>query len=183
MAFTSFVFKHIQEDRMAEKKQSNFAAKRYTVEHTVHINADPDAVFALACPVEELKWIRNWSFDMIYSVSGRNENNCIFKEYMSGVFVLNLPDTPTYWHTTRYDKVARRFHALLIYGDLAAGKFEFYVTQNGNDAATVDWRLIFTTLTEAGNHIADESLKERLSGMLNFLAESARHYLETGTIL
>ena len=168
---------------MAEKKPNDFIAKRYTVEHTVHINADPDAVFALACPVEELKWIRNWSFDMIFSESGRNENNCIFREYMSGLFVLDLPDTATYWHTTRYDKEARRFHALLIYGGLAAGKFEFSVKKIGNDVAMADWRLIFTTLTDAGNHIADESLRERLSGMLNFLAESARHYLETGTVL
>lgn len=183
MVFTSIVSKHRQEGRMAEKKQTNFAAKRYTVEHTVHINADPDAVFALACPVEELKWIRNWSFDMIFSESGRNENNCIFREHLSGLFVLNAPNIATYWHTIRYDKEARQFHALLIYGDLAAGKFEFSVTENGNDAATADWRLTFTSLTEAGNRIADESLKERLSGMLNFLAESARHYLETGTVL
>ncbi|NOY70147.1 MAG: hypothetical protein GXP53_11815 [Deltaproteobacteria bacterium] len=54
--------------------------------------ADADAVFALACPVEELKWIYKWEFDMIFSCSGKNETNCIFKESMSGLFVLNSPE-------------------------------------------------------------------------------------------
>ena len=141
------------------------------------------SVFSLACPVEELKWIDNWEFDMIYSDSGKNENNCIFREDMSGLFVLNLPGLSTYWHTTLYDTVKHRFHALLMYGDKAAGKFEFEVQDDSDGYSINSWKLTYTALNEEGNRFADESLKDRMLGMLNFLGESAKNYLETGEML
>jgi hypothetical protein len=168
---------------MNENKENNFTATRYFVSNQLKINATPDDVFSLACPVEELKWIRNWKFDMIYSESGVNENNCIFRESMSGMFVLDTPDIDTFWHTTLYDKESHRFHALLMFGNLAAGKFEFTITENKNGSSIASWQLTYTALNEEGNEIADDSLKERMVGMLNFLGESAKHYLETGEML
>jgi len=165
---------------MNENKENNFKATRYSVSNQLKINATPNDVFTLACPVEELKWIRNWEFDMIYSESGVNENNCIFRESMSGLFVLDAPDVDTFWYTTLYDKESHRFHALLMFGNLAAGKFEFTVTENENGSSIATWRLTYTALNEEGNEIADDALKERMLGMLNFLGESAKHYLETG---
>lgn len=140
-------------------------------------------MFALACPKEELKWIDQWQYDMIYSDSGKNGNNCIFKEKMSGLFVLNAPDIETYWYTTLYDQQLLRFHALLIYGNVATGKFEFDVTGNSHGNSKADWRLTFTALNENGNRLADEALKDRMTAKLHFLGESAKHFLETGNIL
>jgi hypothetical protein len=105
---------------------NTFKAKRFQVFHKERIKAQADRCFSLACPVEELKWIDNWEFDMIYSDTGKNENNCIFREDMSGLFVLNMPGLSTYWHTTLYDTENHRFHAILIYGDMATGKFELF---------------------------------------------------------
>jgi hypothetical protein len=162
---------------------SNFKAKRVCVTHEERIKATPDECFALACPVEELKWIDNWRFDMIYSDSGRNEDNCIFREDMSGTAVLNLPGLSTYWYTTLYDTANHRFHSLLMYGDKAAGKFEFEAGDDGDGYSIGSWRLTYTALNEEGNDIADDSLKDRMSFMLTFLGRSAKHYLETGEIL
>ena len=168
---------------MTEHAYNQFTAKRISANCNTKIKAGVDAVFALACPVEELKWIDNWEFDMIFSASGKNENNCIFKESMSGLFVLNSPETATYWYTTLYDAVTHRFHALLMYGNKAAGKFEFETKQDADGYSTAHWELTFTALTEAGNTIADASLEGRMIGMLKFLGESAKHYLETGEML
>jgi hypothetical protein len=168
---------------MAEHTTNHFKAKRISADCNIKIKAGADAVFALACPVEELKWIDNWKFDMIFSTSGKNENNCIFKESMSGLFVLNSPETETYWYTTLYDAVTHRFHALLMYGNKAAGKFEFKTKQNADGYSTAHWGLTYTALNEEGNTLADESLQDRMIGMLNFLGESSKHYLETGEML
>lgn len=162
---------------------SDFKAKRFQVTHEEKIKTTPDACFALACPVEELKWINNWQFDMIYSDSGRNEVNCIFREDMSAAFVLNAPGLPTYWQTVVYDAAGHRFHALLIYGDRATGKFEWHVTDDGDGICSAVWNLTYTALNQAGNDIADDSLKDRMSLMLIHLASSAKHYLETGEML
>ena len=169
-----------------DKEKENldaFQAKRLHVAHENRVNAPASRCFTLACPVEELKWIDNWEFDMIYSDSGKNENNCIFREYMSGLFVLSSPELPTYWYTTLYDTVKHRFHALLMYGDKAAGKFEFEVQDDSDGYSINSWKLTYTALNEEGNRLADESLKDRMRGMLNFLGESAKHYLETGKLL
>ena len=162
---------------------SAFEAKRVQVSHEEKIRTTPDECFALACPVEELKWINNFQFDMIYSDSGRNEINCIFREDMSGVFVMNVPGLSTYWQTTQYDPAGHRFHALLMYGGRATGKFEWEVKDDGDGICTATWNLTYTALNEEGNDIADESLKDRMSMQLDFLAKSAKHYLEIGEML
>ena len=168
---------------MTEPNKTSFTATRISTHLTIKISAEPYAVFALACPKEELKWIDQWQYEMIYSDSEKNENNCIFKEKMSGLFVLNAPDIDTYWYTTLYDKRSRRFHALLIYGNVAAGKFEFEVADTGNEQSEAFWKLTFTALNEQGNRLADDTLKNRMTGMLQFLGESGKHYLETGNML
>jgi len=162
---------------------NNFKARRVCVTHEDTIKATPDECFSLACPVEELKWIDNWQFDMIYSDSGKNEDNCIFREEMSGAAVLNLPGLSAYWCTTLYDHADHRFHSLLIYGDKGVSKFEFKAGDAGDGGSTVTWRLTFTALNEEGNDIADDSLEQRMSLMLVFLGRSAKHYLETGEML
>ena len=163
--------------------ENNFKAKRYTVSHQVTIKAAPDDAFALACPVEELKWIRNWQFEMVYSKSGHNELNCIFEGDISGLLVLNTPGLSTVWQTTRYDRSSGQFHALLIWGEKATGNFEFQVDDNSDGTTKAQWQLTYTALNAEGNKLADEALNDRLFGMVSFLAECAKHYLETGEML
>jgi len=167
---------------MTEQKKS-FTAVRIATHFKINIQADPDTVFALACPKEELKWIDQWHYDMIYSDSGKNENNCIFREKMSGLFVLNKPDIDTFWYTTLYDRQSRRFHSLLIYSNVAVGKFEFEASDMVKGISEAVWCLTYTSLNEQGNRLADSGLKDRMTGMLRFLAESAKYYLETGRML
>ena len=168
---------------MTKSDKKNFKAIRVSTHYNIVVAANPDNLFALACPKEELKWIDQWQYDMIFSESGKNENNCIFKEKMSGLFVLNAPEIDTYWYTTLYDQQSLKFHALLIYGNAAAGKLEFEVTGTEDGNSSADWHLMFTALNENGNRLADAALKERMTAKLQFLGESAKHYLETGNML
>ena len=107
----------------------------------------------------------------------------IFREDISAAFVLNAPGLSTYWQTTLYDAAEHRFHALLMYGDKATGKFEWEVKDNGDGTCSAIWNLTYTALNQGGNDIADASLKDRKSLMLEFLAKSAKHYLETSELL
>jgi hypothetical protein len=44
----------------------------------MRLDAPPDRIFPLLCPVREYDWIPTWSCDMIYSESGVAENDCVF---------------------------------------------------------------------------------------------------------
>ena len=57
------------------KNLEAFQAKRLHVARENRIKAPASRCFSLACPVEELKWIDNWEFDMIYS-----EKTTVFSE-------------------------------------------------------------------------------------------------------
>lgn len=45
-------------------------AKRTVRTYRQTINATPEIVFPLLCPVRETKWLDGWDHTMIYSVSG-----------------------------------------------------------------------------------------------------------------
>ena len=152
--------------------------KRYTTTKTEEIKANADAIFKLACPVEELKWIRGWEYELIYSDSGINENNCIFKEKLSGLLLFDGA-VETHWQTTTYDKTARRFHALLMFGGLATCKFEWDVKESDTGVHTATWRVTLTSLGDEFN----EDLTGKLTYWLEFLSSCAKHYCETGEML
>jgi len=151
------------------------------VSHEIAVEGDADACFALACPVAELRWLDGWSFDLLYSESGRNEDGCIFREPLSGLGVLRSPGADTIWYTTLHDEAARRFHAVLLTPDLMIARFSCEVDDLGDGRALMRWELTHSGLNDQGNAIvAEVGFWERPLGMLQLLARSAKHYLETG---
>ena len=70
--------------------------KRVEAAVTRKIMASPHQIFPLACPVQELRWIPQWDFQLIYSKSGVNETNCIFNEEKSGLHFFETPLTATW---------------------------------------------------------------------------------------
>ena len=58
--------------------------------------ASPDRVFPLLCPVLEYDWIPWWRAEMIHSVSGVAEENCIFRTNAG-------PAAGLTWICTRYE--------------------------------------------------------------------------------
>ncbi len=89
------------------------------------IAGDPDACFALACPVAELDWIDDWCFHLLRSESGRNEDDNIFLEAATGAIVYRDTRLDTCWYTVRYDRATRRFDAVLLTGEHIATTWRF----------------------------------------------------------
>jgi hypothetical protein len=98
--------------------------KRVEMMHTIEIKSTPDKIFPLGCPVEELRWTPNWEYQLVYTKSGVNENNCIFRENMSGPIFFGKPVT-TAWYTTLHDPDKCRVQFLLIIEDKAVIKWKF----------------------------------------------------------
>lgn len=152
--------------------------KRIICTHEEVIKAPLEKIFPLLCPVEELKWIDNWQYQLIYSDSGMNENNCIFKENMSGLILFDSPITIT-WVTTLYDPDSR-IHFVLVCGEMAVIKFDIEVRDQNNGISSIQFQFTYTSLKE---DTFDETTEGKLKTILTFLATSLKHYCETGGLL
>jgi len=159
-------------------------AKRITNIHEVEINAAAETIFPLACPVEELKWIEGWGeqYEMIFSESGVNEKNCIFKEKMSGPVLVEKPIMTT-WVTTIHDPENRCIEFLIIIGDKAIMNIQFDIRVTEKETSMCRWKLILTALDSETNQIPEETMKERMQAVTSALSMMLKHYCETGEMM
>ena len=162
-------------------KYNNF--NREHESFSISINAPVEKIFPLACPVEELKWINAWAYSMVYSNSGKNENNCIFIENMSAQHIMGTEKSePTYWVTTLYDSENHVIHFLLVCSSTVT-KLEIIMRMVNPQDAEVTWDMTVTAIKDEANSSFDETMKDRMKLMMTFLGHSLKYYCETGMIL
>ncbi len=171
---------------MANQEQMQYPAaienKRIEKISTIEIKTSPDKVFPLACPVEELRWIPNWEYQLKYSKSGINEPNCIFTENMSGPAIFGKPVTIT-WVTTIHDPDKHRIHFLLVMEDKAVMKFEFQCRETGVNTTTCTWHFVFTALDKEANALNESDIENSLTAIQSFLSNSLKYYCENGKMI
>ncbi len=46
--------------------------------YTQHLDAPPELVFPLLCPVRETEWVIDWKPKVVFSESGLAEADCVF---------------------------------------------------------------------------------------------------------
>jgi hypothetical protein len=149
---------------------------------TVEIKTSPEKIFPLACPVEELRWIRDWEYQLIYTKSGVNENNCMFIENVSGPIFFGR-QVATTWITTFHDPDKYRVHFLLIMEEKAVIKFEFQCREIGINTSVATWHFVYTALDSEADKLTEQAIKENLMTIISFISSSLKHYCETGKIL
>ena len=157
-------------------------AVRVTYCHEILINAPARTIFSLACPREELKWIENWEYELIYSDSGHNENNCIFAERMSSPVLFETPDV-THWYTTLYNRDDLKVQFLLTCAGKALIKWDFVLILISNETSRGTWSITLTSLSKDVDRIGRQVLEERLAGIIGFLSQALKYYCETGSML
>ena len=146
------------------------------------INAPADKIFKLCCPREELKWIQDWEYDLVYSDSGFNENNCMFYEMVSAEpFIMEA--LPTLWVTTCHDPVNRVIHFLLFTESKCVRRFELEFEESDNNTTKANWKMMFTSIDADGPGRPDTEIGAILQGMLRLLFSKLKYYSETGKML
>ena len=61
-----------------------FVPQRITRTYRQTINAPPEKVFPLLCPVREAEWLDGWCYNMTYSASGLVEKGAVFSTPAEG---------------------------------------------------------------------------------------------------
>ena len=147
------------------------------VRHYQHtVDAKPEKVFPLLCPVLEYEWVDGWEVEMIYSKSGVAENNCIFATNFE-------PEGRTIWVVSLYEPENYRIEFVTFSPGLRIMKLDLKLTEKGPDQTLVSWTYLYTALNEAGRENLETITEEAFLEMARFDDESLNHYCRTGKML
>ena len=154
---------------------NDFLPRRITRETEMIINADPQRVFPLLCPVREYEWIEPWRCRMHYSESGVAENNCIFETdfpYNGG------RET---WIVSHYEK-DQAIEFVRFTPDEKITKLDIRLDTAAAGGTRLLWRKIYTGLSPAGNQVIS-AMADNFEPEAKRLARMLNHYLTTGRML
>jgi Polyketide cyclase / dehydrase and lipid transport len=147
--------------------------------YTQRIQAPPENVFPLLCPVREAEWLAGWSdgLEMVHSDSGLAEDGC--------VFTTRAPGRPeTVWMITRHDPAARLVEFVRVTAGLLATRLRIAVAAEGAEASSVHITYTFTPLGPAGRAFLRENhSEEAFRRDMAWWEDSMNHWLRCGETL
>lgn len=140
------------------------------------IDARPDIVFPLLCPVREAEWLEGWRSTMIYSASGLVEEGAVFTTSFDA-------DADTWWIVSRHDREAGVVEFARFTPGSRTCLLKIAVSPVGEAQSHVDVSYAYTSLTPSGDaYLAAWTQKTFLADMI-FWERSMNHYLRTGNQL
>ena len=154
--------------------------KRVHVTHQEKVNTSADKVFCLASQATANLWVDKQRTGLDYSESGKNENNALWADSVSGNILFQSPGLKTYWYTTLYDTENYQFHAVLANPDLAVGKYEFEVADTPDGSSLLRFDFTYTALNAEGNRLFDKGFKGRMFNMIKSIGDSIVQRLKSG---
>jgi len=158
---------------MDSSADSVFTARRITRNYRQTINAPPEAVFPLLCPVREAEWLAGWKYEMIYSDSGLAEEGYVFS-------TPGDDEEDTVWVISRYD----RGNYLIDFTRFTPGSrtcvLKVAVTPKDETTSNVDISYTYISITEDGNIWIDNFTEDKFLDAVKFWEKSMNYFLETG---
>jgi hypothetical protein len=150
-----------------------------TRKSTQHIDAVPENVFPLLCPVREGEWLEGWAeqFDMIHSVSGIAEEGCVFR-------TRSADGTETIWMITRHDRVQKVVEFVRVTTGLSATRLTIAVEPAAGKTSLVHIRYTHTPISRDGAAFLDTGYSEEaFRKSVTWWEDSMNHWLKTGNLL
>ena len=127
-------------------------------------------IFPLLCPKREEEWIPGWECDVIYSNSGYNEENAIFR-------TLKPYGTELYWYTITYDLARRKVDFLITACHLYALRFTIDIHNTVPNESILTFTQRFTSVSEGGISMIEQYRQEDFQARLQRLQELMSHHL------
>ena len=154
-------------------EMSNFSAQRITRKYRQTIDAAPENVFPLLCPVREAEWLDGWRYDLIYSESGLVEEGAVFSTSYEG-------EEDTVWVVTKHDP--RKFQVDFVRFTHGSRTCLLKIDVKSKDAESsfVDIAYAYTSITPAGNEFIDHFTEADFLDAVTFWEKSMNYYLKTG---
>ena len=153
-----------------------FVGKQVTFEFKQVNTASPDKVFPLLCPVREKDWLDGWDYEMIHSVTGLAEKDCVFSTFGQG-------QEKTIWHITQHNQVNHSIEFVRFTPNLNVVKININLEgrQDGNTETLIKYQ--YTGLNEDQNNFIEDELEESFTVSMQWWEKAINYYLETGEML
>jgi hypothetical protein len=150
--------------------------KRMVRTYRQTIDARPEVVFPLLCPVREIEWLDGFSFTMVYSASGLVEEGAVFT-------TANPGEPDTVWIVSRHDRAARAVEFARFTPGSRTCLLKIGVEPCGEARSFVDVSYAYTTLGEPGREFLDGWTEEAFTRAMVFWERSMNYFLKTGAKL
>lgn len=122
---------------------------------TFDLDADPDAVFALMCPVREYEWEPGWTTNIILSETGAVEQDCIFTTPGGASAGSTGDSAEALWVTPFYDAKNRMLTMIKFTPAECVTRLDIEIAPAPSGAeATVSYA--HTALSKLGRRIVDD---------------------------
>jgi hypothetical protein len=152
---------------------SSFTARRTTRTYRQTINATPEMVFPLICPVREAEWLDGWQYAMIYSESGLIEEGAVFSTPHAG-------EADTVWIVTKHDPGKREVEFARFTHASRTCVLRIAVSAKAEHSSFVDISYTYTATTPTGNAFIECLTDEAFVAAVSFWERSMNYFLDTG---
>ncbi len=141
-----------------------------------HLNAPPETVFPLLCPVLEVEWAPGWMPEMVISQSGVCEQDCIF------VTPPEMPSEPenSIWIVSKYDPSNWALEMYKVVPEHTISKLEISLIGESGNCTTAHISYDITAIGSAGNKFIEEFTEDWYKDFMVEWEKAMNHYLDTG---
>jgi hypothetical protein len=144
---------------------------KYVKKHRMRIEAKPEDIFPLLCPVREAEWIDGWSYELIHSESGMAELGCVFKTNRA-------PENEAYWIMTRCDPKREAEYIRFVTGKMFVALS--FILEETDYGTAVDVTYAFTGVTPEGNKFVENTVPTYIDLAIKHLEASLNYFVKTG---
>lgn len=151
-----------------------FKAKRIYRKHEFLLQASPDQVFPLLCPIREYDWIESWKCDLIYSESSFAENDCIFTTHFSN-------EENETWVVDKYEM--NKQIQFIRFTKTRVIRHSISLIECENNTTKAVWEQLTTSLNSEGNIFIENFPDEEYTDMVKRIEKMLNYYLLKGIML
>ena len=145
--------------------------------YTQRIEAPPERVFPLLCPVRETEWLDGWSSEMIHSESGVAEDGCVFRTGSDG-------SPETVWMVTQHSPDEGVVEFVRVTTGLAATRLHIALEPAPGGATAVHIRYTHTPTSAAGvAFIGEHHSASEFERSMAWWERAMNHFIATGRML
>ena len=144
---------------------------RVTRRFTQSLNAPPDQVFPLLCPVREAEWVNGWHPRLVISSSGFAEVDC--------AFVTAAGPQEAIWMVTIHDPENHHLEIIKVIPGIVVGRIEIRLaTPPGGASAEISYS--YTSQGPDGDRVVSEFTQEHFDEFMLTWETELNHFMATG---
>jgi hypothetical protein len=138
-----------------------------------HLDAPPDRVFPLLCPVREADWVPGWDPSLVVTNSGIAEKDAVFI----------MPEEETddaIWVITEHDPADYIVAFVKVTPGHTVGRIQIELDSDGPARTVAAVAYQYTALSAAGEAFVQDFTEAAYAAFMQAWEQQLNHYLRTG---